>query len=184
MGLGRCPGGGGSSARLDVFYSVVGGIFQRSPLGPVPLQLQLYSPFQRQPRQTLCNATAISSAPRGRRPRGTQGLAAGTRGEVAVGTGAPGVPCPNPTPRQCPCARGMQPRVLYEPGLRLFPRFVIKNNNKKRCFYPQAERRGKLEEEAELRWQERPETPKQTQPFFPLRLELFLLKLVLFFVFI
>lgn len=69
-------------------------------------------------------------------------------------------------------------------SLRLFPRFVIKNNNNKRCFYPQAERRGKLEEEAELRWQERPETPKQTKPFFPLRLELFLLKLVLFFVFI
>jgi len=37
----------------DVFYSVVGGIFQRWLLGPVPLQLQLYSPFQRQRRQTV-----------------------------------------------------------------------------------------------------------------------------------
>lgn len=71
--LGLCPQhspGGGGSARHDVFYPVVGGIFQRSPLGPVPLQLQLYSPFQRQPKKADgCNATAISSAPRGQLPR-------------------------------------------------------------------------------------------------------------------
>lgn len=42
-----------SRASGDVFYSVVGGIFQRWLLGPVPLQLQLYSPFQRQRRQTV-----------------------------------------------------------------------------------------------------------------------------------
>lgn len=41
-----------------------------------------------------CNATAISSAPRGRRPRGTQGLAEGTHGEVAVAMGAPGSRAP------------------------------------------------------------------------------------------
>lgn len=64
-----------------VFYSVVGGIFQRWLLGPVPLQLQLYSPFQRQRRQTVstplpfraCQKRGdrhLPGTPGGLRPRG------------------------------------------------------------------------------------------------------------------
>lgn len=57
----------------DVFYSVVGGIFQRWLLGPVPLQLQLYSPFQRQQRQTVSTPLPFRACQKrgDRQPHGT-----------------------------------------------------------------------------------------------------------------
>lgn len=93
------PGGCGKGRRLrrsprasgHVFYSVVGGIFQLWLLGPVPLQLQLYSPFQRQRRQTVSTplpfracqkpgGPATSPGPRGALAKGGGGRAHGTPG--------------------------------------------------------------------------------------------------------